>query len=138
MRVCAGRSICNPKLTDQTMSEVNAEVGWPIPNGPISGRAAWRGAELGPNTDWIVHFMPEELGEIDAAVRQHFADGREMDRISSATFQLPQLQERLRPPSRGTEGPQCTYSGTGPFWSVWPAQGTRAFIEKRTPNFVGR
>jgi hypothetical protein len=77
------------------MSEANADVGASIPNGPISGPAAWRGAELGPNTDWIVHFTLEELSEIDAAVRQHFADGREMDRISSATFQLPQLQERL-------------------------------------------
>ncbi len=86
------------------MSEVNAEVGSPIPNGPISGPTAWRVAELGPNTDWIVHFMPEELGEIVAAVHQQFVDGREMDRISCATFQLPQFQERLRPPSRWTEG----------------------------------
>ncbi len=77
------------------MSEAYSEVSSPIPDGPIGGPAAWRGVDLSRTTDWIVHFTPQELGEIDAAVRQHFVDDREMDQISSETFRLPRLHERL-------------------------------------------
>lgn len=62
-----------------------------LPPGPIDGPAAWRGAEMAARSDWVHHFTPAELGEIDAAVRAHTAAGREMAEISPATFHLPKL-----------------------------------------------
>lgn len=78
------------------MSEAFA-VSEPLrPSGAVGGPAAWRGADLAERTDWIVEFTSEELAEIDAAIRAHFAAGREMDQISPETFPLPRLGERLR------------------------------------------
>lgn len=77
------------------MSQAYAELEPPRPSAPIGGPAAWRGPELEKETGWIVHFSPEERDEIDAAVRRHFAEGREMGHISPDTFQLPRLSERL-------------------------------------------
>lgn len=77
------------------MSEAYAEAELQRPDGPIGGPAAWYGRDLARQTDWIFQFTPDELEEIDAAIRQHVADGREMDQISPETFQLPKLSERL-------------------------------------------
>ncbi len=77
------------------MSEAYAEAEPQRPDGPIGGPAAWYGRDLAKQTDWIFQFTPEELEEIDAAIRQHVADGREMDQISPETFRLPKLAERL-------------------------------------------
>jgi len=77
------------------MSEAYAEAESQRPDGPIGGPAAWYGRDLAKQTDWIFQFAPEELEEIDAAIRQHVADGREMDQINPETFRLPKLSERL-------------------------------------------
>jgi len=75
------------------MSEAYASV--PLPDGPIGGPAAWRGADLARVDDWIIRFTPDELDEIDHAIRRHIANGGEMHQISPATFPLPRLQARL-------------------------------------------
>ncbi len=77
------------------MSEAYAEAELQRPDGPIGGPAAWYGRDLAKQTDWIFQFTPDELEEIDAAIRQHVADGREMDQISPETFRLPKLSERI-------------------------------------------
>lgn len=77
------------------MSEAYAEAEPQRPDGPIGGPAAWYGRDLAQQTDWIFEFAPYELEEIDTAIRQHVADGREMDQISPETFKLPKLSERL-------------------------------------------
>lgn len=77
------------------MSEAYAEAELQRPDGPIGGPAAWYGRDLTKQTDWIFEFTPDELEEIDAAIRQHVTDGREMDQISPETFRLPKLSQRL-------------------------------------------
>ena len=67
----------------------------PLPPGPIGGPAAWKGPELDAKRDWIYEFTPAEIGELDAAIRAHFADGRAMGGISPATFRLPTLAKKL-------------------------------------------
>lgn len=68
----------------------------PLPPGPIGGPAAWKGPEIDKRRDeWIYEFTASDLSEIDAAIRTHFAEGREMGDISSTTFELPALSEKL-------------------------------------------
>ena len=67
----------------------------PLPPGPIGGPAAWKGPAIGQQPDWLLQFTPQELEELDAAIRAHFAQGREMGDISAATFRLPLLGKRL-------------------------------------------
>jgi hypothetical protein len=53
----------------------------PLPPGPISGPAAWKGPEIAARRDWLYELSAADLAEIDAAVRMHFAEGREMGDI---------------------------------------------------------
>ena len=66
-----------------------------LPPGPVGGPAAWRGPEMAARSDWLHHLSPEELAEIDAAVREHRAAGRAMGAISPETFRLPRLAPAL-------------------------------------------
>ena len=63
--------------------------------GLIGGAAAWTGPALDAQRDWIHHFTPGELDELDLAIRAHFAEGRAMGDVSSATFRLPTLAHTL-------------------------------------------
>lgn len=67
----------------------------PLPPGPITGPAAWKGPEIAASSDWLHPLSTEDLDEIDAAVRTHFAEGREMGDISRTTFKLPKLAQKL-------------------------------------------
>ncbi len=66
-----------------------------LPSGPIGGQAAWTGADMAQRTDWIETFSAAERAEIDAAIAEHKAAGREMGEITPATFRLPTLAPRL-------------------------------------------
>ena len=67
-----------------------------LPSGPIGGPAAWKGREMDRERNlWLHTFTPSEIEEIDAAVRQHFTEGREIVDISPATFPLPSLTRKL-------------------------------------------
>jgi len=68
----------------------------PLPPGPIGGPAAWKGPEIDKRRDeWIYEFTADDLAELDAAIRVHFSEGRQMGDISSATFMLPMLAKKL-------------------------------------------
>ena len=70
----------------------------PLSPGPIGGPAAWKGpAIVSParKRDWIYEFTRADLAELDAAVRAHFAAGREMGDITPQTFRLPTLAAHL-------------------------------------------
>ncbi|WP_236034125.1 TauD/TfdA family dioxygenase [Belnapia mucosa] len=47
-------------------------------------------------TEWLHHFTPEELRELDAAIRAHVASGAEMGAITRAGFHMPVLAATLR------------------------------------------
>lgn len=66
-----------------------------LPPGPIGGQAAWTGADMAQRTDWIETFSAAERAEIDAAIAEHKAAGRDMGEITPATFRLPTLAPRL-------------------------------------------
>lgn len=67
----------------------------PLPPGPITGPAAWKGPQIAGNRDWLYELTAADLAEIDAAVRSHFAEGREMGAITPATFRLPKFSGKL-------------------------------------------
>lgn len=77
------------------MSPAIAAESVSLPPGRIGGPAAWTGPELDHRRDWIYRFTPTELDELDAAIRTHFADGREMGDIAQASFRLPALSKAL-------------------------------------------
>ncbi len=62
---------------------------------PIESRANWTGAQLYARKDWIHQLIPDEIEEIDSALRVVKSSGRELFDISSADFQLPRLSARL-------------------------------------------
>ena len=68
----------------------------PLPPGPIGGPAAWTGPEIDKRRgDWMVQFTSADIAELDAAIRDHFAAGRDMSALSPATFHLPTLGQKL-------------------------------------------
>jgi hypothetical protein len=67
----------------------------PLPPGPIAGPAAWKGPELATHRDWFYELTEVDLAELDAAIRAHFAGGREMGDISPATFRLPTMAKKI-------------------------------------------
>jgi len=80
----------------ETATAISADNTEPaFPSGPIGGPAAWRGAQLAQQSDWIHHFTVDDLAEIDAAVAAHEAAGRNMGDITPETFQLPTLAPKL-------------------------------------------
>ncbi len=66
-----------------------------LPDGPIGGPGAWRGAELQSSDVWIEHLTDTEIEEVDAAIKAHKAAGREMHEIRPDNFLLPSLSARL-------------------------------------------
>ncbi len=77
------------------MSEALAPTAPPLPPGPISGPQAWYGREMRQRGDWLVQFTPQDLAELDAAVRAHRAGGKQLGEISPQNFRLPTLGPKL-------------------------------------------
>ncbi len=77
------------------MSEALALSPAPLPPGPISGPQAWYGRDMRSRTDWVVPFTPEDLAELDAAVRAHRAGGKALGEITPTNFKLPGLAAKL-------------------------------------------
>ena len=63
--------------------------------GPIGGAAAWHGAGMAANADWLEQLSASERAEIDAAIAAHKAAGRAMGDITAQSFRLPTLAPRL-------------------------------------------
>jgi len=61
---------------------------------PVGGPGVWYGPALAARGDWIRHFLPEELEEIDAALRA--VKGLELEAITKERFPLPRLGPVLR------------------------------------------
>jgi len=65
-----------------------------VPQGPVGGPAAWRGAEVAQGDDWIVRLGEEDLAEIESAARS-CAD-LPLERMDRGNFPLPMLAPRVR------------------------------------------
>ena len=81
-------------MSTATLREPPADIA--LPPGPIGGAAAWTGAGMARRTDWLHHFTPEELRELDAAIRAHLASGAQMGAITRDSFPMPALAATLR------------------------------------------
>lgn len=67
-----------------------------MPHHPIEGPAAWKGRELATRPQqWLFELAPEELREIDDAVRHVQQEGIALGDITPKTFVLPRLGQRL-------------------------------------------
>ena len=66
-----------------------------MPPGLIAGPSAWRGPSLAQRDDWIWHWSPAQIAEIDAAIRHFKATGVAMPDISPETFPLTTLKPAL-------------------------------------------
>lgn len=63
---------------------------------PITGPAAWTRADFVHDDAWLIHFMPEHIAEIDAALALLKAKGLALGRFAASDFPLPQLSRLLR------------------------------------------
>jgi hypothetical protein len=66
-----------------------------LPPGAIDGPAAWYGPAMDKKRDWLIALNDTDLAEIEQAVQEHHRAGRDMGDISSSTFKLPTLGEKL-------------------------------------------
>jgi Taurine catabolism dioxygenase TauD, TfdA family len=78
------------------MSEAIALPPPPLPPGPILGPQAWYGRDMVKRSDWIIHFTPRDLAELDAAVQAHRAGGKQLGEITPENFRLPTLAPKLQ------------------------------------------
>lgn len=62
---------------------------------PIKGPFAWHGSDLERSTDWIETISPEEVAEVEAAMRNVKTRGLELHEVRRADFPLPILSKRL-------------------------------------------
>lgn len=60
-----------------------------LPREPIRGAAAWLGSDFRSKADFTLAFTPEQLAEIDQAVRACSARGLNLSTVSRADFPLP-------------------------------------------------
>ncbi len=66
-----------------------------IPSEPIKGPFAWNGKELELATDWIETISPEEVAEVEAAMRGVKSRDLGLHEVRRADFPLPKLSKRL-------------------------------------------
>ena len=59
---------------------------------PVTGPTVWRGDELKQREDWIHHFNPREVGEVEAALRDVQQRGLSLLEITREDFPLPSLE----------------------------------------------
>lgn len=62
-----------------------------LPKQAIESAAAWYGADLAGRDDWIRHFSPEEIAELEAAVREVMGNPKRREELTRADFHLPGL-----------------------------------------------
>ncbi len=62
---------------------------------PITGPAAWTRADFANDDAWLIHFTPEHIAEIDAALAMLKAKGLGLGRFGASDFPLPQLARLL-------------------------------------------
>ena len=78
-----------PTLSPQTN-------GVAMPDGPVDGPTAWRGADLARTDEWIRRLTPAEVDELDAALRVCTARCDRIVDIGPDSFPLPTLAATLR------------------------------------------
>ena len=66
-----------------------------MPPGLLHGPAAWYGAELARNDDWVLRLSDEDVREIDRAIQTFRASGAVLSDIRPAYFPLPTLGLKL-------------------------------------------
>jgi hypothetical protein len=62
---------------------------------PITGRKAWRGAELGRATSWIVTLGPAQIADIESALATAKASGRGLADLEREHFPLQGMRSTL-------------------------------------------
>ena len=63
---------------------------------PLVDPAGWEPAEIKADSSWAYTFSPEELTEIDRAVKRFRASGIELGQMKKADFPLPRVSDILR------------------------------------------
>lgn len=67
-----------------------------LPTRPIASPAAWRGAELREQSDWLITLTRAEIAEIEAALHNLRQDDRPLHALSVADFAWPTVQRRIQ------------------------------------------
>ncbi|HZS83541.1 MAG TPA: TauD/TfdA family dioxygenase [Stellaceae bacterium] len=66
-----------------------------IPTEPIQGPFAWHGKQLAATSEWIERLEPQEVAEVEAAMRAVKSRGMPLESVRRADFPLPTLARRL-------------------------------------------
>ncbi|KAL8344034.1 hypothetical protein RB601_004517 [Gaeumannomyces tritici] len=84
------------RLRDEVLSRELPE-GFPA---ELKGDLVWDGETLTASSDWTYVLSPEQLAEIDAAVKHFKSLGLPLGHVDATTFPLPNLRPELRRLSR--------------------------------------
>jgi len=67
----------------------------PLPT-PLSGPAAWIGADMARRSDWLTPLTPVQIAELEAAAAHYLSSGRDVGQITAGAFALPTLAPQLQ------------------------------------------
>ncbi|HYG43976.1 MAG TPA: TauD/TfdA family dioxygenase, partial [Bordetella sp.] len=76
------------------MDTVNDDSSSKVPP-VVQGPAAWYGPDMNANPEWIHTLQPDDIDELDQALRSFHAGGLSMADISPRTFPLPRFSRKL-------------------------------------------
>lgn len=66
-----------------------------MPDGPLTGPAAWRGSDLASSAAWIHELTAEDVAELEAATLEFERGARPLVALERAHFTLPKLADKL-------------------------------------------
>ncbi len=81
-------------ITSQTLHYYSRPHGQ-IPREPINTEAAWYGADLRRQQDWVEQFSTAELEEIEAALKAAQNTDKPLEALRAADFPLPGLNHKI-------------------------------------------
>ena len=77
------------------MNDVSDDISALMPPGELTGPSVWYGRDYQGSDDWVHHLSGAEIAEVESAIAQANAMGREIMELSPETFKIPRLGERL-------------------------------------------
>ncbi len=82
-------------LHNSDMAHKQNPVRYLDPHIPFTGASAWQGRDMARRDDWLVHFTPAQIAELEAAAAHYLSLGRDIGEITAKAFPLPTFAAHL-------------------------------------------
>jgi len=76
--------------------QITSDTVFPIPDGPIDNPGNWKGSDFQDTENWLTHWSPQALQELNAAVAAVKKAGKTALNFTKDEFPLPSLADELQ------------------------------------------